>query len=158
MDRGKTKPVLRHFVERGVFFSFIGAAFVCVFRANNRIGSVSAEQLMPFSALETLDLSNNNLVEIRSSSFPALPLKNLYVSWYLCLGLSTLQHPSLLHPLSKQSLLPLTHRFLNNNRILVLKTSCFANLSNSLQVLRLNRNRLSTIPAKIFQLPNLLHL
>lgn len=62
-------------------FSFIGAMFVCVFRANNRIGSVSAEQLVPFGALETLDLSNNNLVEIRSSSLPALPLKNLYVSW-----------------------------------------------------------------------------
>lgn len=59
---------------------------------------------------------------------------------------------------NSDSLFALTHRFLNNNRISVLKTSCFANLSNSLQVLRLNRNRLSTIPAKIFQLSNLLHL
>lgn len=76
----KTKPVLCHLAKHGTFFSFVEATFVCVFRANNRIDSVSAEQLVPFGALETLDLSNNNLVEIKSSSFPALPLKNLYVS------------------------------------------------------------------------------
>lgn len=35
------------------------------------------EQLRPFLALETLDLSNNNIVDIKASSFPALPLKNL---------------------------------------------------------------------------------
>lgn len=51
-----------------------------------------------------------------------------------------------------------SRRFLNNNRISTLESGCFTNLSSSLQVLRLNRNRLSTIPAKIFQLPNLLHL
>uniref|UniRef100_A0AAQ4PIQ1 Leucine rich repeats and immunoglobulin like domains 3 n=1 Tax=Gasterosteus aculeatus aculeatus TaxID=481459 RepID=A0AAQ4PIQ1_GASAC len=79
----------------------------------------------PFLALETLDLSNNIIVEIKASSFPALPLKNL---------------------------------FLNNNRISSLETGCFTNLSSSLQVLRLNRNRLSSIPAKLFQLPNLHHL
>uniref|UniRef100_A0A8C7NYT8 Ig-like domain-containing protein n=1 Tax=Oncorhynchus mykiss TaxID=8022 RepID=A0A8C7NYT8_ONCMY len=47
---------------------------------------------------------------------------------------------------------------MNNNRISTLETGCFVNLSSTLQVLRLNRNRLSTIPAKIFQLPNLQHL
>uniref|UniRef100_A0A7N8XL62 Leucine rich repeats and immunoglobulin like domains 3 n=1 Tax=Mastacembelus armatus TaxID=205130 RepID=A0A7N8XL62_9TELE len=98
---------------------------VCIFRANNRITRISVGQLRPFLALETLDLSNNNLVDIKANSFPALPLKNL---------------------------------FLNNNRISSLETGCFTNLSSTLQVLRLNRNRLSTIPAKIFQLPNLQHL
>lgn len=49
-------------------------------------------------------------------------------------------------------------RFLNNNRISSLEPGCFTNLSGSLQVLRLNRNRLAAIPAKIFQLPNLQHL
>uniref|UniRef100_A0A4W6D3K8 Leucine-rich repeats and immunoglobulin-like domains 3 n=1 Tax=Lates calcarifer TaxID=8187 RepID=A0A4W6D3K8_LATCA len=93
--------------------------------ANNRITRISVEQLRPFLALETLDLSNNNIVDIKANSFPALPLKNL---------------------------------FLNNNRISSLEPGCFTNLSSSLQVLRLNRNRLSTIPAKIFQLPNLQHL
>uniref|UniRef100_A0A8D3E9A7 Ig-like domain-containing protein n=1 Tax=Scophthalmus maximus TaxID=52904 RepID=A0A8D3E9A7_SCOMX len=93
--------------------------------ANNRITGISVEQLRPFLTLETLDLSYNNIVDIKASSFPALPLKNL---------------------------------FLNNNRISSLETGCFTNLSSSLQVLRLNRNRLSAIPAKIFQLPNLQHL
>uniref|UniRef100_A0A674MXD0 Leucine-rich repeats and immunoglobulin-like domains 3 n=1 Tax=Takifugu rubripes TaxID=31033 RepID=A0A674MXD0_TAKRU len=97
----------------------------CVFRANNRIAGIFPEQLQPFLALETLDLSNNAIADVRAASFPALPLKNL---------------------------------FLNNNRISSLETGCFTNLSSSLQVLRLNRNRLSTIPAKIFQLPNLQHL
>lgn len=52
---------------------------VCIFRANNRITRISVEQLRPFLALETLDLSNNNIVDIKASSFPALPLKNLWV-------------------------------------------------------------------------------
>ncbi|XP_030623053.1 leucine-rich repeats and immunoglobulin-like domains protein 3 [Chanos chanos] len=93
--------------------------------ANNKISKISPEQLRPLVALETLDLSYNNIVELRSGSFPPLPLKNLY---------------------------------LNNNRISTLELGCFNNLSSTLQVLRLSRNRLSTIPAKIFQLPNLQHL
>uniref|UniRef100_A0A8D3D3E3 Ig-like domain-containing protein n=1 Tax=Scophthalmus maximus TaxID=52904 RepID=A0A8D3D3E3_SCOMX len=108
----------------GIFAIYWSDA-VCVFRANNRITGISVEQLRPFLTLETLDLSYNNIVDIKASSFPALPLKNL---------------------------------FLNNNRISSLETGCFTNLSSSLQVLRLNRNRLSAIPAKIFQLPNLQHL
>ncbi|XP_072528739.1 leucine-rich repeats and immunoglobulin-like domains protein 3 [Salminus brasiliensis] len=93
--------------------------------ANNKISKISSERLRPLVALETLDLGNNNLVEVRTGAFPPLPLKNLYV---------------------------------NNNRISVLEHGCFNNLSNTLLVLRLNRNRLNSIPAKIFQLPNLQHL
>ncbi|KAB5542124.1 hypothetical protein PHYPO_G00087830 [Pangasianodon hypophthalmus] len=91
--------------------------------ANNKIASISPEQLRPLSALETLDLSNNNLVDVKG--FPSLPLKNLYM---------------------------------NNNRISVLEPDCFKNLSGTLLVLRLNRNRLNSIPAKTFQLDNLQHL
>lgn len=61
-----------------LFLSFIGAGVcMCVFRANNRIAAISAEQLEPFLSLETLDLSNNVVGDIRASSFPALSLKNL---------------------------------------------------------------------------------
>uniref|UniRef100_A0AAR2JVJ3 Ig-like domain-containing protein n=1 Tax=Pygocentrus nattereri TaxID=42514 RepID=A0AAR2JVJ3_PYGNA len=49
-------------------------------------------------------------------------------------------------------------RYMNNNRISVLEHGCFSNLSSTLLVLRLNRNRLNFIPAKIFQLPSLQHL
>ncbi|KAL0962863.1 hypothetical protein UPYG_G00346480 [Umbra pygmaea] len=93
--------------------------------ANNRITQITLEQLRPLVGLHTLDLSNNNIVDIKSDSFPTLPLKNL---------------------------------IMNNNRISTLEMGCFANLSSTLQILRLNRNRLSTIPAKIFQLPQLQHL
>ncbi|CAF96299.1 unnamed protein product, partial [Tetraodon nigroviridis] len=112
-------------VIAGSVLARCGAALSPHLRANNRIAGISAEQLEPFLSLETLDLSNNVMGDIRASSFPPLSLKNL---------------------------------FLNNNRISSLETGCFANLSSSLQVLRLNRNRLSTIPAKIFQLPHLQHL
>uniref|UniRef100_A0A8B9GVB4 Ig-like domain-containing protein n=1 Tax=Astyanax mexicanus TaxID=7994 RepID=A0A8B9GVB4_ASTMX len=96
-----------------------------VFRANNKISKISSERLRPLVALETLDLGNNNLQEVRTGAFPPLPLKNLY---------------------------------LNNNRISVLEHGCLNNLSSTLLVLRLNRNRLNSIPAKTFQLPNLQHL
>uniref|UniRef100_A0A671TA70 Leucine rich repeats and immunoglobulin like domains 3 n=1 Tax=Sinocyclocheilus anshuiensis TaxID=1608454 RepID=A0A671TA70_9TELE len=49
-------------------------------------------------------------------------------------------------------------RLMNNNRISTLKHGCFSNLSSSLLVLKLNKNRLSSIPPKIFPLPHLQHL
>ncbi|XP_076862555.1 leucine-rich repeats and immunoglobulin-like domains protein 3 [Brachyhypopomus gauderio] len=106
-------------------FGLLSRTITTLVLANNKILAISPEQLEPLVTLETLDLSNNNLVEVRAGSFPALPLKNLY---------------------------------LNNNRISVLEHGCFNNLSSTLLVLRLNRNRLNTIPAKIFQLPNLQHM
>ncbi|XP_051546506.1 leucine-rich repeats and immunoglobulin-like domains protein 3 [Myxocyprinus asiaticus] len=93
--------------------------------ANNKISRISSERLSSLVALETLDLSNNNIMEVRAGAFPPLPLKNL---------------------------------FMNNNRISTLEHGCFSNLSSSLLVLKLNKNRLNSIPAKIFQLPHLQHL
>lgn len=49
-------------------------------------------------------------------------------------------------------------RFLSNNRISALESGCFHNLSGTLEVLKLNRNRLASVPPKIFQLPHLQHL
>uniref|UniRef100_A0A6Q2XUC9 Ig-like domain-containing protein n=1 Tax=Esox lucius TaxID=8010 RepID=A0A6Q2XUC9_ESOLU len=106
-------------------FGPYAATITTLILTNNRIAKISLEQLRPLQGLDTLDLSNNNLVDIKADSFPALPLKNL---------------------------------IMNNNRISTLETNCFVNLSSTLQVLRLNRNRLSTLPVKIFQLPNLQHL
>ncbi|XP_015255619.1 PREDICTED: leucine-rich repeats and immunoglobulin-like domains protein 3 [Cyprinodon variegatus] len=93
--------------------------------ANNRIGGISEEQLRSFSSLQTLDFSNNKIVEIKMDSFPALPLRNL---------------------------------FLCNNRISSLELGWAANLAGTLQVLELSHNRISSIPARLFQLPNLQHL
>ncbi|XP_034018991.1 leucine-rich repeats and immunoglobulin-like domains protein 3 [Thalassophryne amazonica] len=38
--------------------------------ANNKITRISVERLTPFHALETLDLSNNNIVDVKANSFP----------------------------------------------------------------------------------------
>lgn len=74
--QGNVKPVRAASQTRRIFVIYWSDG-VCVFRANNRITRISAEQLGAFIALEMLDLSNNNIVEIRASSFPPLPLKNL---------------------------------------------------------------------------------
>uniref|UniRef100_A0A6I8NDK7 Leucine-rich repeats and immunoglobulin-like domains protein 2 n=2 Tax=Ornithorhynchus anatinus TaxID=9258 RepID=A0A6I8NDK7_ORNAN len=43
---------------------------------------------------------------------------------------------------------------LSNNRITTLEAGCFDNLSSSLVVVKINRNRISVIPPKIFKLPH----
>ncbi|XP_022617140.1 leucine-rich repeats and immunoglobulin-like domains protein 2 [Seriola dumerili] len=44
---------------------------------------------------------------------------------------------------------------LSNNKISVLEPGCFENISSSLLVLKLNRNRLAVLPSKVFKLPQL---
>uniref|UniRef100_A0A8C4EH46 Leucine-rich repeats and immunoglobulin-like domains 2 n=1 Tax=Dicentrarchus labrax TaxID=13489 RepID=A0A8C4EH46_DICLA len=44
---------------------------------------------------------------------------------------------------------------LSNNKISVLEPGCFENISSSLLVLKLNRNRLVVLPSKVFKLPQL---
>ncbi|XP_067854963.1 leucine-rich repeats and immunoglobulin-like domains protein 1 isoform X2 [Heptranchias perlo] len=48
--------------------------------------------------------------------------------------------------------------YLGNNRISIVEPGTFDNLSSSLQVLRLSKNRIAHLPVKVFKLPNLLHL
>ncbi|XP_063071016.1 leucine-rich repeats and immunoglobulin-like domains protein 1 [Engraulis encrasicolus] len=48
--------------------------------------------------------------------------------------------------------------YLSSNKIVHLETGAFDQLSGSLQILRLSRNRLMRIPVKAFQLPNLTQL
>uniref|UniRef100_A0A3Q1JY28 Ig-like domain-containing protein n=1 Tax=Anabas testudineus TaxID=64144 RepID=A0A3Q1JY28_ANATE len=49
----------------------------------------------------------------------------------------------------------LKHLNLSNNKISVLEPGCFDNISSSLLVLKLNRNRLAVLPTKVFKLPSL---
>ncbi|XP_067359524.1 leucine-rich repeats and immunoglobulin-like domains protein 2 isoform X2 [Channa argus] len=44
---------------------------------------------------------------------------------------------------------------LSNNKISVFEPGCFDNISSSLLVLKLNRNRLAVLPTKVFKLPQL---
>ncbi|MEQ2161878.1 hypothetical protein GOODEAATRI_014136 [Goodea atripinnis] len=55
-------------------------------------------------------------------------------------------------------MLSLREWFLCNNRISPLELGWSTNLANTLQVLELSHNRISSIPARFFQLPNLQHL
>lgn len=52
---------------------------LCVFRVYNRISEVVAEQLLPYSVLESLDLSSNSISELKTGSFPPMQLKYLYI-------------------------------------------------------------------------------
>nr|XP_045008445.1 leucine-rich repeats and immunoglobulin-like domains protein 3 isoform X2 [Jaculus jaculus]XP_045008446.1 leucine-rich repeats and immunoglobulin-like domains protein 3 isoform X2 [Jaculus jaculus] len=92
--------------------------------AGNRIGEIVPEHLKQFQSLETLDLSSNNISELKMV-FPPLQLKYLYI---------------------------------NSNRVTSMEPGCFDNLANTLIVLKLNRNRISAIPPKMFKLPQLQHL
>ncbi|MBN3300737.1 LRIG3 protein, partial [Amia calva] len=93
--------------------------------ANNRISKLVPEQLKHYRSLETLDISSNNIVELRATSFPDLQLKYLFMS---------------------------------NNKISLMEPGSFDHLSGTLQILKLNRNRISAVPSKMFLLPHLQHL
>ncbi|XP_036308524.1 leucine-rich repeats and immunoglobulin-like domains protein 2 isoform X3 [Pipistrellus kuhlii] len=100
----------------------------------------------PLPAAASLDLSHNRLS-----------------NWNISLESQTLQEvkmnynelteiPYFGEPTSNITALSLN---LSNNRITVLEAGCFDNLSSSLLVVKLNRNRISMIPPKIFKLPHL---
>ncbi|XP_063783438.1 leucine-rich repeats and immunoglobulin-like domains protein 3 isoform X1 [Pseudophryne corroboree] len=93
--------------------------------ANNKIDLILPEHLEPYESLETLDLSNNFIKELKTPSFPVLRLKYLYI---------------------------------NKNVITSMESGAFNNLSATLQVLKLNKNRIGHIPPKMFKLSNLQHL
>lgn len=60
--------------------------------------------------------------------------------------------PSLIH-CGELDIFP--SRNLSNNKISILEPGCFENISSSLLVLKLNRNRLAVLPSRLFKLPQL---
>ncbi|XP_022427374.1 leucine-rich repeats and immunoglobulin-like domains protein 3 isoform X3 [Delphinapterus leucas] len=92
--------------------------------AGNKIVEILAEHLRRFQSLETLDLSGNNISELKTA-LPPLQLKYLYI---------------------------------NSNRVTSMEPGYFDSLANTLLVLKLNRNRISALPPKMFRLPQLQHL
>uniref|UniRef100_A0A8C7D2F5 Leucine-rich repeats and immunoglobulin-like domains 3 n=1 Tax=Oncorhynchus kisutch TaxID=8019 RepID=A0A8C7D2F5_ONCKI len=113
---------------------------ICVFRANNRITQISLEQLRPLQGLETLDLSNNSIVDIKADSFPALPLKNLIMNNN---RVSTLEMGCFVNLSSTLQVLRL-----NRNRLSTIPAKIFQ-LPN-LQHLELNRNRVRRVEGLTF--------
>ncbi|KAI1882237.1 hypothetical protein AGOR_G00248620 [Albula goreensis] len=108
--------------------------------ANNRIAKIMAEQLQSFRSLETLDLSNNNMGELRAATFPLLPLKNLFMSNN---RISSLE-PGCFENLSST----LQILKLSRNRLSTVPAKIFQ-LPN-LQHLELNRNRVRRIDGLTF--------
>uniref|UniRef100_A0A8C7NXI2 Ig-like domain-containing protein n=1 Tax=Oncorhynchus mykiss TaxID=8022 RepID=A0A8C7NXI2_ONCMY len=101
---------------------------------------ISLEQLRPLQRLETLDLSNNSIVDIKADSFPALPLKNLIMNNN---RISTLETGCFVNLSSTLQVLRL-----NRNRLSTIPAKIFQ-LPN-LQHLELNRNRVRRVEGLTF--------
>ncbi|XP_018108000.1 leucine-rich repeats and immunoglobulin-like domains protein 3 isoform X3 [Xenopus laevis] len=108
---------------------------------NNKIEVILPEHLKPYQSLETLDLSNNLITELRAGSFPALQLKYLYINNN---RINTMQSGAFDNLSATLQVLKL-----NKNRISNIPSKMFK-LSN-LQHLELNRNRIKEILGLTFQ-------
>ncbi|KAJ6668254.1 hypothetical protein lerEdw1_015631 [Lerista edwardsae] len=137
-------------------------------RTRNKIHSIEASQLEPYVALETLDLSSNNITEIRSGCFPmGLRIKDLSNGQLFGpekQNNSTSRTGSLI--LLKTSTTAFSQpyfeqkkgSYLGSNRISTLETKAFDSLSRSLLTLRLSKNRITHLPVKEFKLARLTQL
>ncbi|VFV31471.1 leucine-rich repeats and [Lynx pardinus] len=100
----------------------------------------------PTSNITQLSLIHNLIPEINAEAFQFYPaLENLDLSSNIISEIKTSSFPRM----------QLKYLNLSNNRITILEAGCFDNLSSSLLVVKLNRNRISMIPPKIFKLPHL---
>uniref|UniRef100_A0A9L0SI46 Leucine rich repeats and immunoglobulin like domains 1 n=1 Tax=Equus caballus TaxID=9796 RepID=A0A9L0SI46_HORSE len=127
---------------------------------HNKIRSVEGSQLKAYLSLEVLDLSANNITEIRSACFPlGLPIKELNLASnrigtlesgafdglsrsLLTLRLSKNRITQL--PVKAFKLPRLTQLDLNRNRIRLIEGLTFQGL-DSLEVLKLQRNNISKL-------------
>uniref|UniRef100_A0A8K9X777 Leucine rich repeats and immunoglobulin like domains 1 n=1 Tax=Oncorhynchus mykiss TaxID=8022 RepID=A0A8K9X777_ONCMY len=115
-------------IDVGVFSNLPNLRELLLFssRHHNKIRTIDGRRMRDLISVETLDLSNNDITEVRVQGFPAgLQIKDLYLS---------------------------------NNKIQFLEAGALDQLSSTLQVLRLSRNRISQVPVKGFQLPKLTQL
>ncbi|XP_049621624.1 leucine-rich repeats and immunoglobulin-like domains protein 2 [Suncus etruscus] len=98
------------------------------------------------SNITQLSLVHNIIPEINAESFQFYTaLESLDLSSNIISEIKTSSFPRM----------QLKYLNLSNNRIAILEAGCFDNLSSSLLVVKLNRNRISLIPPKIFKLPHL---
>eukprot|EP00069_Balaena_mysticetus_P017492 bmy_10593T0 len=151
--------------KRALFMPVGNDLVKCLFKRDatwqhNRIRSVEGGQLKAYVSLEVLDLSSNNITEIRSTCFPhGLPIKELNLASNRLSSLESgafdgLSRSLLTLRLSKNRItqlpvkafkLPrLTQLDLNRNRIRLIEGLTFQGL-DSLEVLRLQRNNISKL-------------
>ncbi|XP_075407474.1 leucine-rich repeats and immunoglobulin-like domains protein 3 [Tenrec ecaudatus] len=139
--------------------------------SHNRLSSIKASSMNHLPNLREMKLNNNELESIPnlgpvSTNITLLSLAGNRISEIEPEHLKQFQSLETLD-LSGNNIsaikmafpsLPLKHLYLNSNRVTAMEPGCFDNLAHTLLVLKLNRNRLSTIPAKMFKLPHLQHL
>ncbi|XP_069862575.1 leucine-rich repeats and immunoglobulin-like domains protein 2 isoform X2 [Dipodomys merriami] len=100
----------------------------------------------PTTNITLLSLVHNLIPQINAEAFQFYPaLESLDLSSNIISEIKTSSFPRM----------QLKYLNLSNNRITTLEAGCFDNLSSSLLVVKLNRNRISMIPPKIFKLPHL---
>ncbi|KAM8914368.1 leucine-rich repeats and immunoglobulin-like domains protein 2 isoform 2-T3 [Spinachia spinachia] len=107
--------------------------------------------VLPFLGDVTSNITSLSLVHNRISELLMHQLQP-----YVSLGTLDLSSNSI-SELTVGSFPSMQLKYLNlsNNKISVLEPGCFENISSSLLVLRLNRNRLAVLPPKVFRLPQL---
>ncbi|XP_050810254.1 leucine-rich repeats and immunoglobulin-like domains protein 2 isoform X1 [Gopherus flavomarginatus] len=99
----------------------------------------------PTSNITILSLVHNTIPEINAEQLQLyLSLENLDLSSNLISEIKAASFPRM----------QLKYLNLSNNRITTLEAGCLDNLSSSLVVVKLNRNRISMIPPKVFKLPH----
>uniref|UniRef100_A0A663MHZ4 Leucine rich repeats and immunoglobulin like domains 2 n=2 Tax=Athene cunicularia TaxID=194338 RepID=A0A663MHZ4_ATHCN len=135
---------------RRVFFKvpviFLGFAFFFFLRKMN----YNELSEIPYfgettSNITLLSLVHNTIPEINAEQLQVyLSLENLDLSSNLISEIKASSFPRM----------QLKYLNLSNNRITTLEAGCLDNLSSSLMVVKLNRNRISVIPPKIFKLPH----
>ncbi|MEE6493344.1 hypothetical protein FKM82_016793 [Ascaphus truei] len=108
---------------------------------HNKISELSGDLLQQYLSLETLDLSSNLLTEIKSMSFPRMPLKYLNLSNNRIATLEAGCFDNL-----SSSLIVLK---LNRNRINMIQPKSFK--LPHLQYLELRRNRIKIVESLTFQ-------
>ncbi|KAK0144443.1 Leucine-rich repeats and immunoglobulin-like domains protein 3 [Merluccius polli] len=128
-------------LERIPDFGSCASNITTLILANNRISRIWPEQLQPLLALETLDLSSNNMVDIRADSFPLLPLRNLILN---ANRISSLEPGCFVNLSSTLQVLKL-----NRNRLSTIPAKIFQ-LPNLLH-LELSRNRIRKVEGLTFQ-------
>ncbi|XP_073939885.1 leucine-rich repeats and immunoglobulin-like domains protein 3 isoform X1 [Castor canadensis] len=139
--------------------------------SHNRLSFIKASSMSHLQSLREVKLNNNELETIPnlgpvSANIILLSLAGNRIAEIVPEHLKQFQSLETLD-LSSNSIselksalppLQLKYLYINSNRVTAMEPGYFDSLANTLLVLKLNRNRISAIPPKMFKLPQLQHL
>ncbi|XP_015484254.1 leucine-rich repeats and immunoglobulin-like domains protein 3 isoform X2 [Parus major] len=140
--------------------------------SHNKLSSIKTSILDHLHSLQEVKLNNNELEIIPdlgpvSANITLLSLTSNKIANILSEHLKAFQSLETLDlsnnniselKISSFPSLQLKYLYINSNRITSMEPGTFDNLSTTLQVLKLNRNKISAIPQKMFKLSHLQHL